>query len=425
MEFPNLIEVVYCKGGGFPLKRVRKERTRDAEYNIIKKSFDAAASFAKRLASPKYLAVLCALLLAAILFRTGFLSPGYNAYIGTKNVGMVKDMAHVQRVVSLANKDLPEPVEEEINLYPRLIIAKGYTSDEALVRGIKLADGQVFEGVAFFSDGESIFALDDEKEMDGVIEEYISRYKSADTLEARLEDEVQTDKGLFPSGIRVTREQALELLEKKEVGVITTESIFTVEAVGRPTEQTYDDSQAIGNVIVNTEGADGEKEVNKIVVKRNGEVIREQIIDENITALPVARVEVVGTFVPEGHGSGVFQRPHGGEITSHFGPRWGKEHQGTDFAGVTGEAVKAADSGTVIFSGSDAGFGNLIIIDHKNGFKTYYAHLNARYVNLNDAVDAGQVIGELGNTGNSTGPHLHFEIHKDGIAEDPMGYLQA
>jgi hypothetical protein len=96
-------------------------------------------------------------------------------------------------------------------------------------------------------------------------------------------------------------------------------------------------------------------------------------------------------------------------------------HLGLDIAGKPGTPVFASDKGTIVFSGwNNWGYGNLVVIDHGNGWSTFYGHLQEIYYDCGEIVRQGDVIGELGSTGNSTGPHLHFEIHKDGRSLDPQ-----
>jgi len=119
-------------------------------------------------------------------------------------------------------------------------------------------------------------------------------------------------------------------------------------------------------------------------------------------------------------GTGSFGWPTTGWISQRY---W-SGHQAVDIAGYRGTPIKAADSGFVIKAGwSDVGYGNHIIIDHRNGFKTLYAHLESYVVNVGDSVKKGQVIGFMGSTGKSTGPHLHLEIIKDGVRRNPLAYL--
>lgn len=119
-------------------------------------------------------------------------------------------------------------------------------------------------------------------------------------------------------------------------------------------------------------------------------------------------------------GTGAFGWPASGTITQGY---W-TGHQALDIAAWVGAPVTAADSGQVIYaSWDDTGYGKTIVIDHGNGFQTLYAHLNAYYVAPGTNVAKGEQIGEMGNTGNSTGPHLHLEIRQGTVQRNPIGFL--
>jgi murein DD-endopeptidase MepM/ murein hydrolase activator NlpD len=99
-------------------------------------------------------------------------------------------------------------------------------------------------------------------------------------------------------------------------------------------------------------------------------------------------------------------------------------HSGIDIGGVGyGSKVLASDDGQVMTSGYSSSYGNYVVISHGNGFSTLYAHLSKRSVKEGDKVQKGQVLGLTGSTGNSTGPHLHFEIRKDGATVNPLNYF--
>jgi len=115
--------------------------------------------------------------------------------------------------------------------------------------------------------------------------------------------------------------------------------------------------------------------------------------------------------------------PTTGPVTSGYGMRWGAMHQGLDIAPPYGTGVYAANAGLVIFAGGQGGYGNLVLVDHGGGFVTAYAHLSGFAASSGQAVSRGELIGYVGSTGNSTGPHLHFETRVGGAAQNPYNFL--
>jgi murein DD-endopeptidase MepM/ murein hydrolase activator NlpD len=127
-----------------------------------------------------------------------------------------------------------------------------------------------------------------------------------------------------------------------------------------------------------------------------------------------------GTGTPSAAG---FIWPVNGVVVSGFGMRWGRMHEGIDITAPTGTPIWAAAGGTVIWSGWRGGYGNCVVIDHGNGLATLYAHASALLVGVGQALSQGQTVALVGSTGNSSGPHLHFEVRVNGVAVDPLLYL--
>ncbi len=130
-----------------------------------------------------------------------------------------------------------------------------------------------------------------------------------------------------------------------------------------------------------------------------------------------------GTPAPVPPSSSGFAWPVSGTLTSPFGPRWGRMHEGLDIAGSSGTPIRAAAAGTVIVAGWNGGYGNLVVVDHGGGISTAYAHNSSIAVSVGQAVAQGTTLAGMGTTGNSTGVHSHFEIRVNGAAVDPLGYL--
>jgi murein DD-endopeptidase MepM/ murein hydrolase activator NlpD len=129
------------------------------------------------------------------------------------------------------------------------------------------------------------------------------------------------------------------------------------------------------------------------------------------------------------HGTGLLAYPSDAPTSSSFGWRihpilgYRRFHSGLDFAASYGSTIRAANSGTVIFAGWYGGYGKAVIIYHSNGITTLYGHTSELFVSEGQTVQRGQAIASVGSTGLSTGPHLHFEVHRHGTPVDPMNYL--
>jgi murein DD-endopeptidase MepM/ murein hydrolase activator NlpD len=116
--------------------------------------------------------------------------------------------------------------------------------------------------------------------------------------------------------------------------------------------------------------------------------------------------------------------PARGTVTSEYGSRWGRLHAGIDIAAPTGTPIWAAKAGTVVVAGVQGGYGNAVVVDHGGGMTTLYGHQSRIAARTGQQVSQGQLIGYVGNTGNSTGPHLHFETRYGGSARNPRGCLR-
>ena len=194
-----------------------------------------------------------------------------------------------------------------------------------------------------------------------------------------------------------------------------------------PFETVYEEDSSMyeGEKKVKTEGVDGTSRVTAKIYRVNGEEIARDILAEVETEAPVDQVILVGTKEkPSSAPTGDFIMPASGRLSSGFGARWGRTHQGIDIAGSYGSNIVAADGGTVIYAGyNSGGYGYLVKIDHGNGYQTYYGHNSRLLVSVGDKVAQGTVIAKMGSTGRSTGNHCHFEIRKNGVAVNPLSYL--
>ncbi|NLN48654.1 MAG: peptidoglycan DD-metalloendopeptidase family protein [Clostridiales bacterium] len=223
--------------------------------------------------------------------------------------------------------------------------------------------------------------------------------------------------------IQIGQELSL-IVPKPLIGVKTVEEATYIDKIQFDQKLEFSDSLYKDQTSIRVKGVYGEKEVSAIITKVNGLETDREIIKEKVIKKPKEQILVKGTKEPPPKkGTGVFATPTRGSISSRFGMRRGRHHDGLDIAAPLGTPVKAADGGDVIFVGTSGTYGKLIKIDHGAGFQTWYGHLSAYSVKVGDKVYKGQIIGAVGNTGRSTGPHLHFEIRKNGVPKNPSSYL--
>lgn len=191
-------------------------------------------------------------------------------------------------------------------------------------------------------------------------------------------------------------------------------------------ESQEDDTIYKGQKRIKTKGIAGEKYLNAYITEIDGVVTEENIIETKIIKEPTTQVELVGTKEPPPSvGTGSFLMPTSGTLTSKFGTRWNRNHNGIDIGAKTGTAIYAADNGIVIESEYQSnGYGNIVKIDHQNGYISYYAHCSELFANVGDVVAKGDLIAAVGSTGRSTGPHLHFEIRYNDVVQNPYDYVK-
>lgn len=216
--------------------------------------------------------------------------------------------------------------------------------------------------------------------------------------------------------------------------VVTKEETYN-EDLPFSTQVQTDDSLYVNTTKVLQEGQNGTREKKDKVSYVNGKEINRENISTNITKQAVTKIIAQGTKpVPEEQiqadgaptGKFIWPLPFTKNITSYFGIRWEKLHKGIDISsgGVNGQDIVASDGGEVMqASDRNNGYGNCVIIKHDDKYSTLYGHCSAILVNVGQKVSQGQVIATVGSTGNSTGPHLHFEIRENNTAIDPLPLL--
>lgn len=265
-----------------------------------------------------------------------------------------------------------------------------------------------------------------------VVEEGESFWMIANNNDLSVDELQKLNSDIVPEKLQIGQEISLTKLEPL-VSVVVTKEVTVEETIAHSTE--YKDTSKLlkGESKVVTKGSDGKKKVTYEVKEANGATLEKEVVKEVVVAEPVTEVVNKGTGSIQissrsassySGGNGTLSWPlSNNKITSPYGTRSRGFHSGIDLVAKTGTPVYASAGGKVVLSSWYYGYGNCIVVDHGNGLKTRYAHLSGFNVKVGDTVSRGQQIGRSGNTGNSTGPHLHFEVIVNGSTKNPVNYF--
>ena len=284
------------------------------------------------------------------------------------------------------------------------------------------------KGAALKIDGEIFTYVSEGCCLKDYISEYLSTYVEGEGITSSFVSNVECIEGYFPDSYFV----ALDIVKEKlsTLDVKSLQTIRSQETIPYTSVTRKSDSRVLGDIQKVVTGVNGISETVKNVEMLNGKVVKTELISENIVRNPVQEVIVVGTkrdtsvnsaYISQLNCIWPLKRVEGQTITSYYGD--GRGHKGIDIGSKTGTPIYAAQSGTVITATYEAGYGYYIVVEHRNGYKTYYAHCDKLLASVGETVSQGQVIALVGNSGRSTGSHLHFEIEKDGVKLNPAPFV--
>ena len=267
-----------------------------------------------------------------------------------------------------------------------------------------------------------------EGEVTYTVESGDSYYSIADDYEMSLDDLMKLNEGYDPDLLRVgdvlTISNAVPYLT-----VVNVERQRYVQDTPYQVEYTDDSSMYQGEYKVTSAGVYGKADVTANVTYINGEETEREVVASVTLSQPVTEQQLRGTKErPTWYPTGSFSWPCTGVLTSRFGYRslnlsGSNNHQGIDIGNSYGTSIYASDGGTVTYSGWMGGYGYLVIIDHGNGYETYYGHNSSLVAYVGQKVHKGQLIARMGSTGYSTGNHCHFGIKLNGTFVNPLNYL--
>jgi len=335
--------------------------------------------------------------------------------------------------------------DKSIEVYPEYSIEK--LGSETLLTKYEVAE-KIFKNYGFtqefaygfYIDGKFYGAVTDNNPIEETVESLLGAYRS-DTPDEEVAflNNVEWDKGdmyleesiVDPNVIVRTITKSADGEPYLPVTVTRTEE-YDVE-IAFDTEYRDDPNYSVTSSKVTQMGENGINHITARVSYLNGQEISRIATKVETVSAPVTKIISVGTKpLPKGefssqsaeYGKFIWPTLGRGYISCDYGPDGSRNHTGIDIAGVGyGAPIFAADNGTVIYSGWYYDYGNCIIIQHDNGLKTLYGHSSALNVKEGDRVVQGQQIANVGSTGQSTGPHLHFEVIQGGSKLNPNGFL--
>ena len=253
-----------------------------------------------------------------------------------------------------------------------------------------------------------------------------SYYSIAADYDMSMEDLMKLNEGYDPKILRVgdvlTISNAVPYLT-----VVNVERQRYVQDVAYQVEYTDDASMYQGEYKTTSPGVYGKADITANVTYINGEEMEREVVASVTLSQPVTEQQLRGTKErPTWYPTGSFSWPCNGVLTSRFGYRsllGSTYHSGIDIGNSYGTSIYASDGGTVTYSGWMSGYGYLIIIDHGNGYQSYYGHNSSLVAAKGEKVHKGQLIARMGSTGRSTGNHCHFGIKLNGTFVNPLNYL--
>ena len=349
-----------------------------------------------------------------LIYMTDIETEAYAVYDGDKVVAIVKDQNDADNLLLQTKDDLsaPDPGMElvsaeftnELSVRPVNVLLGSIQSNAAAQE--QMTNGGEMNTYHIVEQGETVGSLAAEF---GVEEFDIY---NGDNSEAVVEIE---------QGDRVCIRSHVEPVSVKMVEEGRLKEVIEFETIKKESDEYYK-----GDTHLEQEGQNGVQIFEGRITKVGGEVQnRKETAETEILVEKKDKIILVGTAErPKTAATGTFIMPiEHYVVTSEWGGRWGRMHEGMDFGASTGTPIYAADGGKVIKANFWSGHGLCVEIDHGNGVVTRYSHCSAVLVSIGDLVYQGQHIANVGNTGHSFGSHLHFEVRVNDVSQNPRNYV--
>lgn len=367
----------------------------------------------------------CFLLSFALTFK-----PAFNITVNGKHIGFADSMSSINLAKNLIQSSIEKSgqadfsLSDDIEITPSISLKDSIKTTDELVYSIANSSENICMASVITVNGEIAGACSSADDANFVLNSLLGQYKSNSSDNASFVQDVKVITIPVSSDLVSSSSMLLQHLKnEKSIDVQVISSAQHTESIPYQTQKIESD-QIEQNIVKTMQfGKNGIASVSEQIVTLNGQETQRTVLHRSVITPATDCIVAVGTK-SNGIGSGQFITPISGyRFSSAFKIRDGRWHKGVDLAAPVGTPIYAADSGVVTISKLSDSYGYYVVIDHQNGLKTLYAHNSSLLVKEGDIISKGQQIALSGNTGNSTGPHLHFEIHSNDVAVNPEIFL--
>jgi len=342
-----------------------------------------------------------------------FTVSGYALVVNNEEIGYSKSKEELEELLN----ELKEPYEKTENENTKIL-------EVSFLEDVKIAEKNIpLNKLNDIEELKNYILSGGEEVKTHVVEVGESLWTIAKIYDVSVDELIEANSDKDPEKLQIGDEIKLTI-PKSLITVVTVEEVEYTADVDYDVKVEYDKNMYKTESKVKIKGEKGQNKYLAKVTKHNGTTVDKEILKEEVIKKPVNQLVVKGTKeLPKTAATGIFLVPTRGRLTSRYGMRSGRMHYGLDIAASVGTPIKAADGGKVVYAGWKGSYGYMVEINHGNGYVTRYAHCSSINVKVGQRVYKGQVIAKVGNTGRSTGPHLHFEVLKNGRNVNPAGYI--
>lgn len=373
-----------------------------------------------------------------LLYYNIFSDKSYDVLLNGNSIGTVQDKeayAKVEKEINeCINRRFANIEGKDQVIFKSNKKRKRLSSEESIIKNYFKYSNITVETYGVFCKENYLGALDNSKEYNITIDKVKNKYKEIlklkDINDFKI-DNLQLKKCRVPlrrvciDGKSSREKIAGEILNNhKTINVQFTSVIEDKKDIEPSTVMKSSSEMLKGERKIQQQGEKGLKNVFSKITVKNEKIVSKKTVEEKILKSSKDKVILIGSKNPAVLGIACFSKPSRGSVSSGFGRRWGRMHNGIDIASSSGSPIYAAYEGNITFAGWQDGYGKIVIIEHGEGLETRYAHCSELLVKKGDIVKENNLIARVGSTGRSTGPHLHFEVRKNGTPVNPIEYLK-